>query len=96
MVERARVLTAVIAIASTSAVMAAPAQADESEYLRVLQPKYAHLSAQQLLTEGHRVCSAVDSGMSSSNAMGMVQKDLATSVAVAVDIVSNAIVVLGC
>ncbi len=88
---------AVIAIASTSAVMAAaPAQADESEYLRVLEPKYAHLSAQQLVTEGYRVCSAVDSGMSSSNAMGMVQKDLATSVAVAVDIVSNAIVVLGC
>ena len=42
------------------------------------------------------MCQAVDSGMISSDAATMVQKDLSASVALSVDLVSTAIVQLGC
>ena len=92
-----RILTAVVATGLASAVIAAaPAAATESEYLRQLEPKYPFLSRQQLLDEAYRVCQAVDSGMISSDAATMVQKDSSASVALSVDLVSTAIVQLGC
>lgn len=97
MVHTFRALIAVVAAALASMVMAAaPAAADEGEYLRQLQPKYVFLSSQQLLDEGHKVCNAIHGGMISPDAANMVQKDLAVSVAVAVDIVGTAGVQLGC
>jgi hypothetical protein len=97
MVHTFRVLIAVVATALAFAIMAAaPAAADESEYLRLLQPKYAFLSSQQLLAEGQKVCEAIHRGMISPDAANMVQKDLTVSVPVSVDIVSTAAVELGC
>lgn len=71
---------------------AAPAQAEESTYLELVQPKFAYLSVEQLRTEGYRVCSATRSGMNSMDAMGMVQKDLGVTVPTSIDIVVAAVV----
>ena len=92
-----RVLIAVVSSALAVAVMAAaPAAADESEYLRQLQPKYVFLSSQQLVDEGHKVCSALTGGTIAPDATRMVQKDLVVSVTAAIDIVSTAAAQLGC
>jgi hypothetical protein len=97
MVRAFRVVIAVVVAASAFAMnAAAPAAADESEYLRLLQPKYPFLSSQQLLAEGHKVCDAMQRGMNSPDATNMVQKDLTVTVAVSVDLVSTAAVQLGC
>ena len=97
MVHLLRVLIAVVATALASAVTtAAPAAADENEYLQLLQPKYVYLSSRQLLDEGHKVCDAIHHGMTSPDAANMVEKDLAVSLAVGVDIVGAAGVELGC
>jgi uncharacterized protein DUF732 len=85
--------TALAAIAVWGAV---PAAAGESEYLRRLQDRFTFLSTQQLLGEGHKVCSALDHGALSSSTVDMVSKDLAVSLSVAGDIVSAAAVELGC
>jgi Protein of unknown function (DUF732) len=76
--------------------VAAPAAAGETEYLRLLQDRYTFLSTQQLLTEGHKVCTAMDRGVSAANAVTMVTQDLAVTVSVAFDIVGAAAVELGC
>jgi hypothetical protein len=97
MVRTLRVLIAVVSSALAFAVMvAAPAAADESEYLRLLQPKYVYLSSQQLLDAGRKVCDAANGGMLSADAANMLQKDLQVSLATAVDIVGTAKVQLGC
>jgi Protein of unknown function (DUF732) len=97
MVKAFRVLIAGVASVSAFAVMAAaPAQADEATYLQRLLPRYAYLNPQQLLAEGYRVCDAERSGIASSDAVNMVYKDLTVSMATATDIVSAAVVDLGC
>jgi hypothetical protein len=83
-------------VLASALTVAAPAAADENSYLALLQPKYVFLSSQQLLDEGHKVCDAIHRGMISPDAANMVQKDLAVSVAVSVDIVGAAGVELGC
>lgn len=81
MVHTLRVLIAVVVTALAFAVTAAaPAAADESEYLRQLQPKYAFLNTQQLLDEGYKVCEAINGGITSADASNMVQKDLTVTV----------------
>jgi Protein of unknown function (DUF732) len=89
-------LRAVIAGAAMSVAFAAPAAADEGGYLYALQDRYTSLSAQQLLAEGRTVCNAISSGMNSTSAVVMVQKHLGVSVPAAGDIVSAAVVHLGC
>jgi hypothetical protein len=92
-----RILAAVTATALASAVItAAPAAANENEYLRQLQPKYPFLTREQLLTEAQRVCDATAQGMSSPDISNMVVKDLSSSLAAAIDITSTAIVQYGC
>ena len=92
-----RVLTAVTATAFASAVItAAPAAATENEYLRQLEPKYPFLTRQQLLDQAQKVCDATAQGMVSPDISNMVMKDLSSSLAVAVDITSTAIVQFGC
>ena len=75
---------------------AAPAAADVESYLHAVQPTYTNVTAQQLLSEGMRVCSGVQRGMTSPQAVDMVQDDLGVSVTAAGDIVSAAIVYLDC
>ena len=97
MVKAFRVLIAGVASVSAFPVMAAaPAQADEATYLQRLAPKYTFLSPQQLLAEGHRACQVENSGNFSANAVKMVYNDLAVSMTVANDIVSAAVIDLGC
>jgi Protein of unknown function (DUF732) len=81
---------------ATSLMFAAPASADSASYLQALVPTYNSVSAQQLLAEGTKVCSAIGSGMNASNAVQMVQDDLGVSIPASGDIVSAAVVHLGC
>jgi hypothetical protein len=74
---------------------AAPGAADESSYLAALRDQLPFLTTQQLLTEGYKTCE-ITSRESSSNAVTIVEKDLAVSVAEAYYIVSAAVVQLGC
>ena len=97
MIKAFRVMIAGVASVSAFAVMAAaPAQADDATYLQRLMPRYAYLNPQQLLAEGYSVCDAERSGITSSDAVNMVYKDLTVSMATATDIVSAAVVDLGC
>lgn len=89
-------LRVLIAAMVASLAFAAPAAADTGSYLHAVQPTYTNVTAQQLLSEGIRVCSAVRSGMNSSQAVQMVQDDLGVSVPAAGDIVSAAVVHLDC
>ncbi|GAC1642290.1 MAG: hypothetical protein NVS4B6_14320 [Mycobacterium sp.] len=82
--------------AATSLAFAPPAAADTSGYLQALQPSYTSLSAQQLLSEGARVCDSLRKGVNSPQAVLMVQRDLGVSIPASVDIVAAAVVNLGC
>jgi hypothetical protein len=89
----ARVL---IGVAAMSLAFASPAAADSGDYLHALQPTYTSVTTQQLLSEGAKACNAIRSGMNSTQTVLMVQKDLGVSVPAAGDIVSAAVVHLGC
>jgi hypothetical protein len=87
---------ALIAGAAMSLVSASPASADPAEFLHQVQPFYNNFSAEQLLSEGLRVCKASRSGMNAPQAVQMVQNDIGASVAAAGDIVAAAVVYLDC
>jgi hypothetical protein len=89
-------LRALIAGATMSVAFAAPATADASGYLQALQGRYPSLTAEQLLSEGQRVCGAIGNGMNATDAMVMVQRQLGVSMPAAGDIVSAAVIHLGC
>ena len=72
------------------------AAADTAGYLHALQDTYTSLSAQQLLSEGARVCQSLGSGVNSTETTIMVQRDLGVSIPASGDIVSAAVVNLGC
>jgi hypothetical protein len=95
-----RTLRAPIAVAATASAVAlavaAPAQASEENFLRTLQGKYVFLSSQQLLSAGYKVCQAEANGSSSADISNILQKDLGISVAASIDIVSAAVINLGC
>ena len=85
-----------MSVPALAMITAAPAQADEAAYLRQLMPKYTHLTPQQLLAEGYRVCQIERSGYNSADAVDMVYKHLGVSLTVATEIVRTAVVELGC
>ena len=91
-----RLLIAAIAATVATVAFAAPAAADEGDYLQEVQASYPFLTAEQLLSAGRTVCSATSSGMSSADALMVVQKNLRVSVSAAGDIVAAAVVHLGC
>jgi hypothetical protein len=88
-----RVLLAVMAAAVA---FAAPAAADEDEFVRTMQISYVFLSEQQLRSEGARICSVLRSGAPAADAVIMVRNDLGISVSAAGEIVSAAVLHLGC
>lgn len=90
------VLSLLTASTAVSLAFAAPASADAGSYLHALQDTYTSLSTQQLLSEGTKICNAIRGGMNSTNAVMMVQRDLGVSVPAAGDMVSAAVVHLGC
>ena len=89
MAHIARVL---IAVAVAGIALAAPAAADQEEFVRPLAIRYVFLSEQQLLSEGAKVCSSIGGGMNAADAAIMVRNDLGTSVSAAGEIVSAAVV----
>jgi hypothetical protein len=80
-----------IAIAS-----AAPAAATDDEYVKLLQDRFPFLSADQLLTEGHRTCQLIQQGRPGVQAVAMVQNDLKVSASAANQIVATAVMEFGC
>jgi hypothetical protein len=87
-------LGALAAGAAVSLAFASPAGADPGSYLKDVQPFYQNFSVEQLLSEGFRVCSATQRGMTSPQAVQMVQDDIGASVTAAGDIVAAAVVKL--
>ena len=93
-----RPFLASIALATAALGLAPPAAAGEAEFLE-LQPYFAFLTTEQLLTEGYWACRAARSGIGSSDIVPMVEdhlRDEGASLAVANKIVSTAIVQLDC
>jgi hypothetical protein len=84
------------ACAALSLLFAAPAFADESDYLENLLAKYPYLSSAQIVSEGHQACDFIRSGRPSADAMQRVQSDLHVSKSAAFDIVVAATWHLGC
>lgn len=87
-------LGALAAGAAVSLAVASPAAADPGSFLKEVQPFYQNFSVEQLLSEGFRVCSATQRGMTSPQAVQMVQDDIGASVTAAGDIVAAAVVKL--
>ncbi|WP_299561672.1 DUF732 domain-containing protein [uncultured Mycolicibacterium sp.] len=91
---RALLIPAVLAAAALG--LPATAAADEESFLQ-LRERFPFLTAEQLLTEGYRVCQVTRAGTTSSDAVVMVQRDLAPagiSMSAALDIVLGAVVEL--
>lgn len=82
--------------AAISLVFAPSAAADTGGYLHALQDTYTSLSTQQLLSEGARVCGSLRNGVNSTQTVIMVQQDLGVSIPASGDIVSAAVLHLGC
>jgi hypothetical protein len=91
---------AALATASITVWVAAPARADDRDYLDYLKKNDAYLAGQytneQLLTEGHKLCDAVSGGATDDAAMDMVKRDLQVDDDTALDVYHAATVELGC
>ncbi len=75
---------------------AAPASADEEDFVRVLTTRFVYLTPEQVRAEGQWVCSVLASGVPASDAVMMVRNDLGMSVSGAGELVSLAVVELDC
>lgn len=85
-----------LSVVPAAIALAAPAAADEDEFVRTMQTSYAFLTDQQLRAEGAKICSTLRSGTPASNAVVMVRNDLGVSISAAGEIVSAAVVQLDC
>lgn len=85
------VLRGLAALVISSVMLAAPAAATQDEFLHTLQDRYNFLTAEQMLTEGYRTCSAVGRGVLAPDAVNMVRADLKIATGAAMDIVSAAV-----
>ncbi|MFG1930865.1 DUF732 domain-containing protein [Mycobacterium sp. NPDC048908] len=86
----------VIAGAAVSLMFAPSAAADNAGFLHALVPTYNNVTPQQLLAAGYNACNSIRGGMNSTDAMLQVQNEIGVSVPAAGDIVSAAVVHLGC
>ena len=91
-----RIIGLLIAAATIGVAFAAPAVADQSDFVRKLQDQYVFLSAEQLIAAGNKVCAAAVSGVPASDSVATISEDLGISVPAAYDIVSLAVIELGC
>ena len=87
---------ALLSVVPAAVALAAPAAADEDEFVRTMQTTYAFLTEEQLRTEGTKICSTLRNGTPASEAVIMVSNDLSVSVSAAGEIVSAAVVQLNC
>lgn len=86
----------VTAAAAAAVAFAAPASADQAEFVRKIQSQYVFLTADQIIAAGQKICAAAASGVPASDSVMMVRDDLGMSVPAAGDVVSIAVVELGC
>ncbi|KUI06608.1 hypothetical protein AU191_23575 [Mycolicibacterium acapulense] len=91
-----RIVGLFISATAIAVAFAAPAGADQAEFVRKLQEMYVFLSADQLIAAGNKVCANASRGVPAAESMLMVREDLGVSVTAAADIVSIAINELGC
>lgn len=85
-----------LSLAAGAVAAAAPAVASEDEFVRTLQTRYAYLTDGQLRAEGAKICTVLGTGTPASDAVIMVRDDLGVSISAAGEIVSAAVVQLGC
>ncbi len=92
----AHLVRALTVLFAASVIFAPQAAADQDEYLRKLQDRLPFLSSEQLLAEGTRICNATRQGTPASDVVVMVRDDLGLSISAAGNVVSTAVVELGC
>nr|WP_234712955.1 DUF732 domain-containing protein [Mycolicibacterium komanii]CRL76806.1 hypothetical protein CPGR_04611 [Mycolicibacterium komanii] len=91
-----RIIGSLIAAAGTAVAFAAPAAADQADFVRQLQEKYVFLGADQLISAGNQACAAGARGVPAAETVMRIRDELGISTAAAGDIVSLAVVELGC
>ena len=89
-------IAAAAAAAAGAVALAAPASADQAEFIRKIQSQYVFLTTDQLVSIGAKICAAARSGVPASDSVMMVRNELGMSVPAAGDVVSTAVVELGC
>jgi hypothetical protein len=87
---------ALLSVVPAAVALAAPAVADEDEFVQTMQTSYVFLTDQQLRAEGAKICSTLRGGTPASDAVVMVRNDLGVSISAASEIVSAAVVHLDC
>jgi hypothetical protein len=91
-----KALSVILLAIGTAIGAAPPAAAGETDYLAQLQPRFVYLTADQLLTEGFKVCRYVSAGRATPGAVNMVENDLTVNEFTASTIVGAAIANFGC
>ena len=76
--------------------LAAPASADTEGFLHGLTERFSFMTEDELLAAGHRACDIIDAGNPAATASGMLDRELGIGETVAIEIVSNASLYLGC
>ena len=89
-------LRVAIAAAAMSLAFAPSASADSAGFLHAVAPAYTNVSPEQLLAAGNHACNSIRAGMNSTNATLQVQNEIGVSMPAAGDIVSAAVIHLGC
>lgn len=93
-----RSVVATVALTAAALACAPPAAAGQAEFLQ-LRERLPFLSEAQLLSTGQKVCQGTAGGVGASDLVKMTQRDLGhvgVTVASATDIVTTAIIQLGC
>ncbi|AMO63917.1 Protein of uncharacterised function (DUF732) [Mycolicibacterium phlei] len=78
------------AVTAITLACASPAAAEEGAYLDGLQDRYQFLTAQQLVSAGHRACTLSAAGVLAPDVVATVMDDLAIGLVPAMAIVSDA------
>lgn len=91
-----RIIGLLISSAAAAVAFAAPAAADQADFVRQLQEKYVFLGADQLISAGNQVCEAAARGVPAADTVMRIRDELGISTAAAGDIVSLAVVEFGC
>jgi hypothetical protein len=76
--------------------LAAPASADTQAFLHGLEERFSFMTADELLAAGHRACAIIDAGNPGATASGMLDREFGIGESVAIEIVKNASLYLGC
>lgn len=81
-----------LAVGAAAVTFAAPAAADEAEFLQSTGPRFVYLTHEQLLSAGHTTCTATRGGTSSPTVVDMLSHQMGIPVPAADQIVRAALV----